>query len=287
MKRLILTFLFAVQALVAQQVVINAVSPSIGGFPLSAGACFTQAVSVPGVMLYPPGATPMTVTVSPQAFPINGVAWQGYVSATDVVTLKICHMISGNVPASVYNINVLTGVTTGPVGPTGPTGPQGPTGATGSGLINATFVVPASTSSGTIDWHTVKGFAASLTSLVSDPNVSALIPSACAISSIRLQSDTYPGGTLNAAAVTLNLFSAPLAPGTALPIGNFSLIDADATASVTGTSALNTTISAFTTGATLPVAANTMLLWQIVTSGGVTTTNQVLFSIQIYGTCVL
>ncbi len=126
MKRALLILALIATAAPAQ-LVINAVSPPIGPFTLQAGGCLTQPVTATGATV-----TMMTVTVAPRTFPGNGITWQGYVSAADVVTVKICTSIAQQIPASIYDINVVTGMATGGTGATGPTGAQGVTGATGA-----------------------------------------------------------------------------------------------------------------------------------------------------------
>ncbi len=130
MKTKLLLLLALIATPGAAQLVINAVSPPIGPFTLAQGGCLTQPVTATGATV-----TMMSVTVSPRTFPGNGITWQGYVSAADTVTVKVCSSISQQVQASIYDINVLTGMATGGTGATGPTGAQGiagPTGATGA-----------------------------------------------------------------------------------------------------------------------------------------------------------
>lgn len=155
MKPLILGVLVA--ASVSAQVVIPATSPSIGGFTLGQGGCFTQPVTVTGVT-----PTGMTTTVSPETFPGNGVTWQGYTSAANQITIKVCTSISGFIGASVYDINVLTGsggsgggvtAVTGssPITSTGGTTPDigCPTCATGTPVATVTGTSPIMSSGGT------------------------------------------------------------------------------------------------------------------------------------------
>jgi hypothetical protein len=102
----LLLIAFAVPLLLQGQT-INAVSPATGGVNLAAGGCFTQPVTVTGAT-----RTGMTVTVAPRTFPGDGVTWEGYINATNSVTVKVCSIIAAFVGASIYDINVLTGVST-------------------------------------------------------------------------------------------------------------------------------------------------------------------------------
>ena len=85
-------------------VVINAVTPLIGNALLDAGGAFTVVVSVPGAAVIG-----MSVDVSPETFPGEGVVWGGFVSGAGQVTVKVWRFTTGYVLGSVYNINVLTG----------------------------------------------------------------------------------------------------------------------------------------------------------------------------------
>jgi hypothetical protein len=85
-------------------VVINAVTPLIGNALLDAGGAFTAVVNVPGAAVIG-----MSVDVSPETFPGEGVVWGGFVSGAGQVTVKVWRFTTGYVLGSVYNINVLTG----------------------------------------------------------------------------------------------------------------------------------------------------------------------------------
>ena len=85
-------------------VVINAVTGIIGNAMLDAGGAFTAVVSVPGAAVIG-----MSVDVSPETFPGEGVVWGGFVSGAGQVTVKVWRFTTGYVIGSVYNINVLTG----------------------------------------------------------------------------------------------------------------------------------------------------------------------------------
>jgi hypothetical protein len=128
MKKATLALLFALPAF--GQIVMT---PSIGGFTLGAGGCFTQPVAYMGATV---GST--LFTVNPETFPGNGVWWQAYVSAPDQVTVKVCNSIAGFVAASIYDVSQGQGGATGPTGATGSPGATGATGATGTGTTGAT-----------------------------------------------------------------------------------------------------------------------------------------------------
>jgi hypothetical protein len=83
-------------------------TPAIGGFPLSAGGCFTQPVTYTGAAV---GST--VFTVNPETFAGPGIWWQAYVSAPNQVTVKVCAGISGYVNAAVYDVGQSSGGATG------------------------------------------------------------------------------------------------------------------------------------------------------------------------------
>lgn len=122
-------------------------TPSIGGFTIGAGGCFTQPASMPGLTL---GMTPIA---TPETFPGNGVFWTAYVSNANEVTVKVCNTIAGYVGASIYDVTVGGSGPSGPTGATGPAGTTGATGATGasgpSGATGATGPTGAGTTGAT------------------------------------------------------------------------------------------------------------------------------------------
>ncbi len=76
---------------------------SIGGNSLSAGVCTTGAVSIPGA------ATTMAVAVSPAADPGTGFTWEGFVSAPNTVTVRLCNTTSSQLTpkSTTYNVRVI------------------------------------------------------------------------------------------------------------------------------------------------------------------------------------
>jgi hypothetical protein len=72
----------------------------IGGSELFGGSCFTTTATVTGATVG------MPVTVTPRTFPGNGVFWEGYVSAADTVTVKVCASLTGFIGQSIYDVAV-------------------------------------------------------------------------------------------------------------------------------------------------------------------------------------
>ena len=107
-------------------------------------------------------------------------------------------------------------------------------------------------------------------------NVSTFVPAGCTLTKLQIISDSGPGGAGNAAVVTISLFYALLNSGTP---ASFALADANATTSVTGTTAFNSTITSFVA----PSLTGPMLLvWQVVPSVVVST---VLMNIGLLVSC--
>lgn len=79
----------------------TASTSALGGSLLTLGTGTSTTVSVPGAR---PG---MAVIVTPQSDPGLGLYWDGWVSANDVVTVRIVAIV-GLTPASVvYNVRVI------------------------------------------------------------------------------------------------------------------------------------------------------------------------------------
>jgi hypothetical protein len=74
---------------------------SIGGQSLAAGACASGTATVSGA------TTAMSVSASPSTYPGDGIYWEGYVSAVNTVTVKVCAVVSMIPTASVYNVRVI------------------------------------------------------------------------------------------------------------------------------------------------------------------------------------
>lgn len=90
--------------------ILNAVTGPIGGFTVEGGGCMFGTVAVAGA------TSGMTVSVSPQTYPGDGIWATGFVSSAGVVTVKVCSVNSGYIPVSLYNVAVATGTSdSGPI----------------------------------------------------------------------------------------------------------------------------------------------------------------------------
>lgn len=106
----------------------------IGGFTVEAGGCTTGTVTIAGVT-----QAMMSVDVAPLTYPGDGITFQGYVSAPNVVTVKVCSMIAGYIPASQYNVNVLTGNGGTPSGAVTSVTATSPIASTGTSTPNISY----------------------------------------------------------------------------------------------------------------------------------------------------
>lgn len=79
----------------------SAVSASIGGGALLAGACASTTVTITGVVVTD------VIDATPQTFPGDGTIWFAYRSAADTVTVEVCAIIAITPTASTYNILVM------------------------------------------------------------------------------------------------------------------------------------------------------------------------------------
>ena len=75
----------------------SAVAPGL----LTAGACGSGTVAVAN------STTAMTVSVTPNTYPGDGVLYYGYVSANGTVTVKVCALIGLTPTSSTYNVRVI------------------------------------------------------------------------------------------------------------------------------------------------------------------------------------
>ena len=73
---------------------------SIGGSALAAGACSSDTVTVGGA------SVGMGAAATPSTYPGDGMMWNAYVSAANIVTVKVCADVAGTPFASVYNVRV-------------------------------------------------------------------------------------------------------------------------------------------------------------------------------------
>lgn len=80
---------------------LSGTTGSIGGAALTAGQCASGTVSVSGA------TTSMTVSVSPNTYPGDGMIPWGYVSASGTVTVKVCAEAAGTPTSSTYNVRAI------------------------------------------------------------------------------------------------------------------------------------------------------------------------------------
>jgi len=236
------------------------VTPLIGGTEIFGGSAFTTTAAVVGATVG------MTVIVTPRTFPGNGIYWEGFVSAPDVVTVKVGAAITLYVTASIYDVMVIDSSTP----PLTQVLNVGTLLGSGSG-----------TASGTVVWHTV--YPAAAGSNASATNIGIPFPSRFTITKVILQSDSGPGGIGNASTATLDLLSNLFVAGTPYVQAAFTVLDTAITLTVTGTGFGNMTITSFTAGSSITVPANTGLAWRLTLGGGTPSTNSVVFNMQIFG----
>ncbi|KTS01962.1 hypothetical protein SB2_28055 [Methylobacterium radiotolerans] len=74
---------------------------SIGGSALAAGACASGTATIAGAK------SGMAVAATPSTYPGDGIFWNGYVSAANTVTVKVCGAVASTPAASAYNVRVL------------------------------------------------------------------------------------------------------------------------------------------------------------------------------------
>jgi hypothetical protein len=80
---------------------LSGTSGSIGGSALTAGTCTSGTVTVTGA------TTSMAVVATPVTYPGDGAEWEGYVSAANTVTVKVCAIVAVTPTASAYNVRLL------------------------------------------------------------------------------------------------------------------------------------------------------------------------------------
>jgi hypothetical protein len=87
----------------AQSTQLNGTASAIGGSSLSAGQCASGTVTITGA------TTSMSVAVSPAADPGTGFTWEGFVSAANTVTVRVCNVTSGALTpvSAAYNVRVI------------------------------------------------------------------------------------------------------------------------------------------------------------------------------------
>jgi len=81
---------------------LTAVSASIGGSSLSAGACTSGAVTVNGAS----ASSGLTVKATPNTDPGAGFTWGAFISSANTVTVRVCAIAAGTPTASTYDVSV-------------------------------------------------------------------------------------------------------------------------------------------------------------------------------------
>jgi hypothetical protein len=84
------------------QLPLSGTTSSIGGSALAAGVCASGTASVTGA------GTSMAVAASPTADPGSGILWSAWVSASGIVTVRVCNISTASVTpnALAYNVRV-------------------------------------------------------------------------------------------------------------------------------------------------------------------------------------
>jgi hypothetical protein len=84
------------------QLPLSGTTSSIGGSALAAGVCTSGTASVTGA------GTSMAVAASPTADPGSGILWSAWVSASGIVTVRVCNISTASVTpnALAYNVRV-------------------------------------------------------------------------------------------------------------------------------------------------------------------------------------
>lgn len=81
--------------------IFSGITASIGGGLLTAGSCASGTAGVTGA------TTSMAVVVTPTTYPGDGNYWLGYVSSTNIVTVKVCSVLTLTPTASTYKVRVI------------------------------------------------------------------------------------------------------------------------------------------------------------------------------------
>lgn len=226
---------------------------AIGGSELFAGGAFTQTVAVVGALVG------MAVEVTPRTFPGNGIYWTGYVSAPDVVTVKVGATIALFVTASVYDVQVNDATT--------------PPSISLSRFLGA-IMIPSATASGTTLFAAIGQSANAPVAMGPAANVRyMLLDRACTVQRVAMYTDVGPGGVGNAASVTLKIVIQSFTPGTAAAFTNaaYTALDANISFSSLGLTVIDSSVTMFAT-TPLVIPANSLIAVQAVTAGGVAST---------------
>lgn len=80
---------------------LSGATASLGGTALAAGAVTTGTATISGA------GVGQAVIVTPSTYPGNNISWEGYISASNTVTVVVTAHVAGTPVASVYNVRVL------------------------------------------------------------------------------------------------------------------------------------------------------------------------------------
>ena len=88
-------------ATVAQIFPLAGSTETIGGSRLTSGTCATGTATIAGA------TTDMVTAISPVTHPGAGIVWFGYVSSPNVVSVKVCAMLTATPAGSIYRVRVI------------------------------------------------------------------------------------------------------------------------------------------------------------------------------------
>lgn len=80
---------------------LSGTTGAIGGSVLLAGACSSGNVTVTGV------TTAMAIVATPSVYPGDGATWMGYPASANLVTVKVCAIVSATPGTSTYNVRAI------------------------------------------------------------------------------------------------------------------------------------------------------------------------------------
>ncbi len=81
--------------------ILQGVPVTLGGSLLTALSCASTTSAVTGA------ATGMSVVITPDTYPGDGIIWKGYISNPDEVTVKVCALAALTPTSSVYEVRVI------------------------------------------------------------------------------------------------------------------------------------------------------------------------------------
>ena len=79
------------------------VTASIGGSPLLAGACSSATSSIDTTV----SSSTAAFITTPRNYPGDGVFWNTYLSASGVITTKVCVAVAATPAATAYNVKII------------------------------------------------------------------------------------------------------------------------------------------------------------------------------------